>query len=242
MKKLIVLSVVVGVAAWLVGATTLTGQTPAPAAGPPDPLGLADAPEIPVLQAFAIPVRPLGGDKEDRGFPVNVLQDCWTTTFEEFDVDPEAEMYIIPSQQLVFVWKHKIMEFCTNYRARGFIFPCQMDKAAIKRRDLVAQWQIELGPVEPGFEYIFGVYIPGLPPGQFDWLLLTECNDTNGTITPGLDGDIDDVCGANMGVQYKLIFGFEPAQVVDIDPGGFPPGRRPGENGETRPWCFDLTP
>ena len=89
---------------------------------------------------------------------------------------------------------------------------------------------------------------PGsIPPGRYDWALVTECNDTNGTIvgTGVQDSDLDDSCGVNVGIlpvfPGPVMLGPEPIELFDPDPGGSPPGRGPGEEGTTRPWCFDVT-
>ena len=88
-----------------------------------------------------------------------------------------------------------------------------------------------------------------IPPGRYDWALLTECRDTDGTIIGAFrkDGDIDDECGINVGLNpaaglFPVLFGPEPLDLLDADPGGSPPGRGPGEEGTTRPWCFTVNP
>jgi len=80
------------------------------------------------------------------------------------------------------------------------------------------------------------------PPGRYDWAVFVECDDTDGFI--GLDSDIDDACGINMGLVLggPLVLGPEPIEFFDPDPGGSPPGRGPGDEGTTRPWCFSVDP
>lgn len=183
----------------------------------------------------------IGGDQ--RGFYVNVMQDCWTTDIEEVDIDPELENYILNPDNIVFVWKHKIFEGCENYIATIVGLPCEDGKPPIIGRIAWIVPNIEFGYIQPGAEYLIWVSVTGMPEGTWDWFVVSECNDTNGAITPPLkDGDIDDVIGANLGlVTYMpLVYGPEPIEVLDPDPGGFPPGRLPGEEGSCRCWCFTV--
>jgi hypothetical protein len=101
---------------------------------------------------------------------------------------------------------------------------------------------ISFGDLEPG-EWMFTVHVRGIPEGTWDWFVVTECNDTNGTIPPTKDGNIDDVIGANLGTMTypPLVYGPEPVGVLDPDLGGYPPGRLPGEGGNCRCWCFTVT-
>jgi hypothetical protein len=181
------------------------------------------------------------------GVPVNVLQDCWTT-----DVPPvELEFYdfaVSAGQPVVFVWKHKILESCQNYTFSIFGFDCLPGKP----RPSNARWGFRdqsLGPIQadPAVpeQLLTFVAPPGaIPPGLWDWVLVAECNDVN---TPGIpfgpDGDADDECGVNVGrapgyPAGPVVFGFEPTEMFDVDPGGWPPGRLLGESGTTRPGCF----
>lgn len=175
------------------------------------------------------------------GFYLNVMQDCWTTDIDEFFFDPEMENYILTPDNIVFVWKHKIFEGCGNYLATIVGLPCEDGKPSVAGRVAWVIPNIQLGYIDPGYEYIFGIPVSGIPEGHWDWFIVTECNDTNGAITPPLkDGDIDDVIGANLGViSYPpMVYGPEPVEVLDPHPGGFPPGRLPGEEGACRCWCF----
>lgn len=183
---------------------------------------------------------------------VNVLQDCWTTDLQQ-DSDPERELYSFTTDDPIsFVWKHKILENCSSYRFSIHATQCTEGKPRVGPIAFEAI-NISVGPVnadpadpEPLFSY---TATPGsIPPGSYDWMLLVECNDTNGTIRspgPKVDGDIDDQCGINVGLNppaglFPVLFGPDPLQVMDPDPGGAPPGRVPGESGTTRPWCFDV--
>jgi len=180
----------------------------------------------------------------ERGDYINVLQDCWTTDRDELALDIEMENYVLTSNDVVFVWKHKIFEFCQNYVVLIAGTPCQDGKPTLIGN---VRWlfQVPFGSIDQGQEYIFYIIASNVLQGEWDWFVVTECNDTTGVIYPPLsDGDVDDVIGANLGmVTYMpLVYGPEPIEVLDPDPGGLPPGRRPGEEGATRCWCFNVTP
>jgi hypothetical protein len=163
---------------------------------------------------------------DQNGFYLNVMQDCWPTDIEEWYTDPEMENYTLSPDNVVLVWKHKIFEGCSNYIATVVGLPCEDGKPRIIGRLAWMVTNLEYGYVEPGGEYKFMVWLSGMPVGHWDWFVVTECNDTNGMITPPLkDGDIDDVIGANLGtVTYMpLVYGPEPVELLDPDPGGFPP-------------------
>ena len=187
-----------------------------------------------------------------KGFEVTVLQDCWTcdeTIFESI----ELEAYeFTPNDPIFFIWKHKIPpRTCSNYLATIVGMTCKNGKVGINGgsvRFIIPD--IPMGEVYPDkIEELIFVYGPvSLEPGTYDWFLVTECIDTNGSIMipPGMpDQDIDDICGANIGVPPEnplgpVIFGPEPGRRLDPDFGGMPPGRRPGEDGVTRAWCFTV--
>lgn len=181
-------------------------------------------------------------------FPVNVLQDCWTT-YDGFMPDPEFEAYeFMPNESVTFVWKHKIMEEpCQSYVASIFLFECIEGKPRPKGSDILLRFmdlrELEIWPYHaPEFMYSYTVPAGYIPPGQYDWALIVECNDSGNGIGLRADGDIDDECGVNVGMPPifagPVIFGPEPIEFFDPHPGGFPPGRWPGEEGTTRPWCF----
>ena len=184
--------------------------------------------------------------------PVNLLQDCWTTSLA-LDPDPELELYDFDGSTdfIDFLWKHKIIAGCSAYVARIYIWQCRDGKQAIFGEPIVfATANIPFGPVSPipGIpEIIFPpvTLTPGtLPPGRYDWAIGTECDDTDGGLSR--DGDIEDTCGLNLGLPPAVtppvpLLGPDPIQIWDADPGGAPPGRGPGENGTTRPWCFQVT-
>ena len=185
-------------------------------------------------------------------FPVTVLQDCWTTNIE-VALDPELEGYMFSMfEPLTFVWKHKIMpeDACSSYVASIFVLQCIEGKPKPTNivvhfqnlRSEIQRWQGD--PNNP--EILFSYTAPpgSIPPGDFDWALIVECNDSGNGIPLGPDEDIDDECGVNVGVPPvfagPVIFGPEPVEYFDPDPGFSPPGRVPGEEGTTRPWCFQV--
>ncbi len=177
---------------------------------------------------------------------VNVVQDCWTTN-EALDPDLEKELYTFSSDDdaITIVWKHKILEPCSNYIATVYGTDCTEGKPSLYTLPMrFTQTQV-FGPIDPDPatpEQLLSMTIaPGsIPSGRYDWVLLVECDDTDGFIF--VDGDIDDECGINMGTTLggPLIMGPEPNEALDADPGGSPPGRGPGEEGTTRPWCFEV--
>jgi hypothetical protein len=178
----------------------------------------------------------------ERGYFINVLQDCWTTDEFQLFENIELENYVLFPDDVVFVWKHKIFEACNNYVVLVGGTPCQDGKPSLIGS---VRWlrQQQFGTIDPGAEYIFYMIVTNMMPGEWDWFVVAECNDTTGAVYPPLvDGDIDDVIGANLGlVTYlPLMYGPEPVEVLDPDPGGYPPGRRPGEEGATRCWCFKV--
>ena len=200
--------------------------------------GFSDAPELKAVKAICRPLKELAPNTQGSAY-VNVLQDCWTT--EEFTADPELEQYLFDANHFIgFIWKHKIFEPCENYMATIVGTPCREGKPPIKVAWMIRN--IQFGPIPPGMEYLFGIMVPpAIAPGDYDWFIVTECNDTNGIIPPNPDGDIDDVIGANLGLlRPPVVYGSEPVEILDPDPGGWPPGRRPGEEGSTRCWCFRV--
>ncbi len=192
------------------------------------------------------------GGNGAKGFEVTVLQDCWTCDEHIFE-NIELETYeFTPNNSIFFVWKHKIPpRTCSNYLATIVGMECRKGKVGIYGgavKFLIPD--IQMGEVYPDkIEELIFVYGPVyLEPGTYDWFLVTECTDTNGSIMipPGMpDYDVDDICGANLGVPPEnplgpVIFGPEPGRRLDPDMGGNPPGRWPGEDGVTRAWCFTV--
>ena len=183
--------------------------------------------------------------------PVNVLQDCWTTNLT-LDPDPELELYTFTTADSIdFIWKQKLQETCSAYLASIWVFQCLPGKP-LPGPIVQVFHDIDFGqqdPVPGTPEPLLSFSAPpgSIPPGRYDWALVTECDDTNGRIAgaPVPDSDIDDSCGVNVGVlpvfPGPVMLGPEPVELFDADPGGSPPGRGPGEEGTTRPWCFDVT-
>ncbi len=178
---------------------------------------------------------------------VNVLQDCWTTNLEA-DPDPERELYTFAADDdIAFIWKQKLLVACSSYVARIVGYDCVDGEPGVNREVKFSFTEV-FGPMSPipGIpEPLFPIFAPAgsIPPGRYDWVLLVECDDTNGRVKR--DGDLDDECGINVGRKPvvpdgPLIFGPEPIEIFDPDPGGSPPGRGPGEEGTTRPWCFEV--
>jgi len=177
--------------------------------------------------------------------PVNVTQDCWT--HQRGAPDLETENYCFAPQTAVqFVWKQKLMLTCNQYRAEVWIQPCINGKPPLQNPLQVCK-VVAPGPILPNpnvpERLIQCTSQPGaIPPGLWDWFVMTECNDTNGVIGLGPDGDIDDECGINVGFVLggPLVLGPEPVEMWDPDPGPPPACQLPGEEGTTRPWCFQV--
>ncbi len=221
--------------------------SPIAMAGDSDWLSREETEDLAELELESIDVRVIRDFDSDnsRGFYLNVLQDCWTTDVEEWYMDPEMELYQFPpNYPVVHVWKHKIFEYCSHYLATLVWTYCKDGKPKIPGNihALIRDIEVEIG--EPG-ELLLSATVTGFVAGNYDWFIVTECNDTNGTIAIGADGDIDDVLGANLGLPPNnpigpCVMGPEPVRLLDPDPGGFPPGRRAGEEGATRCWCFEV--
>ncbi len=182
----------------------------------------------------------------------NVLQDCWTTNLT-VDPDPELELYTFTTADSIdFIWKHKILTTCSNYLASIWLFDC-LDGKPLPGAIQQVFHDIDFGEQDPipGIpEPLLSFNAPpgSIPPGRYDWAMITECDDTNGRIagSPVPDNDLDDSCGVNVGLAPApgfpgpVMLGPEPIELFDPDPGGSPSGRGPGEEGTTRPWCFTV--
>src|SRR5262245_27971454 len=159
--------------------------------------------------------------------PVNVTQDCWTN---RPGTPPEIETYCFaPQTPVTFIWKQKLMLTCSSYRAEVWIQPCANGKPPLQNPVQVCKMGPFGIPPNPNMKerLVRCLSQPGaIPPGVWDWFVMTECNDTNGGIGLGPDGDIDDECGINAGFALggPLVLGPEPAELWDADP-GVPPCR-----------------
>jgi hypothetical protein len=197
------------------------------------------------LESINISVSKKIDDADSKGYYLNVLQDCWTTDEEEWYMDPEMELYQFPQNHpVIHVWKHKIFEYCSHYLATIVWTYCKDGKPKLSGNIFGMIRDIEVDIGEPG-ELILSAFVSGFPPGSYDWFIVTECDDTNGSIALPNDGDIDDILGANLGLPPNnpigpCMMGPEPVRLLDPDPGGFPPGRWTGEEGATRCWCFEV--
>lgn len=184
---------------------------------------------------------------------VNAVQDCWTNDINAFPNNVRAEAYSFPGGTIGtidFTWQHKILNPCTAYLAQVFAFECVDGNPPLEMVPLFTSAVTSFGAVNPtpgAIEQLFALTVPAssFPTGTYDWTVVVECNDTNGQLVMP-DGDVDDLCGVNMGVapiiDGPVIFGPEPITFLDPNPGGSPIGRVPGEDGTTRPWCFEVTP
>lgn len=199
-----------------------------------------------LLQAEEIQVPDGQGQKTGRGYEINVLQDCWTTNRLDWGQNPELESYLIHPDSVVFVWKHKLIRACDNYVATIVLLPCEDGKPRIGGRIVHTEADLVYGPRNPEAEIImFHIPSDSIPVGTYDWFIVTECNDTNNRIGVRPDGDVDDVIGANLGLPPvnpygPLVYGPEPNEVLDPNLGAAIPGRRPGEEGSSRCWCFTV--
>ena len=171
--------------------------------------------------------------------PVNTLQDCWTS-----NVFIELEDYqFAPEELIIFSWGHRIERTCSSYSARLLIFACEADPKTAPEIALTVE--LGFGAIEPDpmsttrtFSKQFQLG-DQLEPGLYDWGLLVECDDSGNGVPFTPDGDFDDSCGLELG-EVARAAGPQPLGPLDVSPGGDPPGRQPGENGTTRPWCFEV--
>lgn len=191
-----------------------------------------------LLSAFAAPAL-----AQHR---VNVLQDCWTTDLDGNNLELEDFRFrISDNDNITFVWKQKLLLACSNYIFTLVGFDCVDGKPFVG--EVRFSYTDTIGPLTPdpaNPEMLLSFTVPAadIGVGTYDWVLFAECNDSGNGLSE--DGDIDDQCGINVGIPPvvvgPLIYGPEPVEIFDADPGGSPPGRRPGEEGTTRPWCFEI--
>lgn len=183
------------------------------------------------------------------GFRVNALQDCWTIGGTTGNITNESYQFRTSLEtSFSFAWVHKIQETCSNYAARIVGFECA--EGATAPSDLLFDIRVPVGQIDPDpifstITFAKSVQLSELPAeGEFDWMLIVECDDSGNGVLLQPDGDPDQICGGSFGAppasQGPVVFGPQPQNFLDIDPGGFPPGLRAGEDTSTRPWCFRI--
>lgn len=181
------------------------------------------------------------------GFGVNALQDCWTTGIEGPGETGEFEQYSFDqaAPSVNFSWQHRVEETCSNYVARIVGVSC--NEGLTRPDSVLFSRRIDAGRIDPDPTSLIRTFIVAflpseLPTGEFDWFVMVECNDSGNGIPFHPDGDADETCGINLGLDPvgPLIAGPQPSSFLDADPGGSPPGRLAGEDRSTRPWCVTL--
>jgi hypothetical protein len=182
-------------------------------------------------------------DLELEGGLCPVLIDCWWVDEYEFWEDWMWENYCWdPSANMMFVWLAKLPdpgEPCPimPWDIWGWLAFTQCEEGKprpVLHSNIMA---IEWGPMDfyKGLWYFYvNITITGMPPGYHDALFVNSWDGPD--LLP-----FDDVCGMNfwespnggMPPQLWMVFNPEPP----FPPGGWPPCRLDGEDGETRPWC-----
>ena len=203
--------------------------------------------KIPATASLVLAVALLAGNAvsveaaEERS---NALQDCWTTVgntaLESYDFTSE--------DQISFAWSARIENDCPGYTARLLVFECGegIYKPGVFSITIEQIYgPIDADPSSPTQTFLLAQSPGTLPPGDWDWILVTECEDSGNGIPLSPDGDPDDVCGGSLGrapgnPDGPVVFGPNATSVLDVDPGGDPTGRQPGETGMSRPWCFTV--
>ncbi len=174
------------------------------------------------------------------GVPANSLQDCWTTSVE---VELEQYSFSPADPNIQFAWQHRIEKTCSNYAARVVAFDCRdglRRPGSPRFNRTFAFGQIDPDPTSFIRTFSIAFQPQEVPTGDLDWMLLVECDDSGNGVSLQPDGDPDDACGINMGLNPTgpLVAGPQPVSFLDPDPGGDPLGRHAGEDRSTRPWCF----
>ena len=175
-----------------------------------------------------------------------VLIDCWWVDEQEFNEDWLWENYCWPiDQSMVFVWMAKLPDMNE---------PCPIMPVDIW--GWLAFTQCEEGKPRPqlhsniievpwgSMEYYKGIWffyvtitVTGMPPGYHDAIFVNSWDGPD--LLP-----FDDACGidfwesADGGFPPNLFMVFNPEP--PFPPGGWPPCRLDGEDGETRPWCVGV--
>jgi hypothetical protein len=172
-----------------------------------------------------------------------VVIDCWWVDESEFFEDWLWENYCWnPDGYMVFVWLAKLPdpgEPCPIMPIDIFGWLAFTQCAEGKPRPQLQSNIIPLqwGPVDyyKGIWYFYSVIsVTGMPPGYHDAIFVMSWDGP--AVFP-----IDDACGVNFwesnngGMPPRLFMVFNPEP--PFPPGGWPPCRTMGEDGETRPWC-----
>ncbi len=176
-----------------------------------------------------------------------VLVDCWWVDEEEFGQDWLLENYCWdPSGYMVFVWMAKLPnpgEPCLIHPVDvwGWLAFTQCEEG--KPRPVLMSNIIEIpwGVIDyfQGIWYFYTlINVTGMPPGYYDAIFVNSWDGPQ--LLP-----FDDACGIDLwespdgGFPPNLFMVFNPEP--PFPPGGWPPCRLDGEDGETRPWCVEFT-
>lgn len=172
-----------------------------------------------------------------------VLIDCWWVDEQEFYEDWLWENYCWSTQgSMVFVWLAKLPDptepcpipatFINGWLA---FTQCDTGKPRPQLHSNVIHVEWEPFPYYKGLWYFYvTITVTEMPPGYHDAAFVVSWDG------PALF-PIDDVCGMNFWENSQggfppvlwMVFNPEPP----YPPGGWPPCRTEGEDGETRPWC-----
>ncbi|MFQ6104507.1 MAG: hypothetical protein ACE5OP_09475 [Candidatus Glassbacteria bacterium] len=175
-----------------------------------------------------------------------VLIDCWWVDEFEFYEDWLWENYCWSTQEsMVFVWLAKLPgpdENCpimpTDLWGWLAFTQCEEGKPVPQLHSNIIE--IEWGPMtfDKGLWYFWvTITVTGMPSGYHDAIFVNSWDGP--AIFP-----IDDACGINFwesasgGFPPNLMLVFNPEP--PFPPGGWPPCRLDGEDGETRPWCVQF--
>lgn len=172
-----------------------------------------------------------------------VLIDCWWVDESEFWEDWLWENYCWPLEQsMMFVWLAKLPdpnEPCPIMPTDiwGWLAFTQCEEGKPQPRLHSNIIDIEWGSMEyyKGLWYFYvTITVTGMPPGYHDAIFVNSWDGPE--LLP-----FDDACGIDFweseggGLPPNLFMVFNPEP--PFPPGGWPPCRLDGEDGETRPWC-----
>jgi len=172
-----------------------------------------------------------------------VLIDCWWVDEEEWYEDWMWENYCWhQSETMIFVWLAKLPDQWEPCPIMPFDIYGWLAFTQCEEGKPTPQLHSNVIPLEWGFvDFYKGIWffyatitVTGMPPGYHDAIFINSWDGPD--IFP-----IDDACGLNFwesengGMPPKLWMVFNPEP--PFPPGGWPPCRLDGEDGETRPWC-----